>query len=375
MSAKACLISCSDHYNHRLKLWDNGLRKLQYSTRYVTSNFDHTAKTHYLCQVPDCVQIPVMAYRKNLSVQRILSHYQFAKRVYSYLEAEKPDVIVALLPPNFLAKYLAHYKCKHPNVRLIFDIFDLWPETFPAGKAKTLLYPVFRIWAGLRDRILPAADYVTTECDLFRELLQLSQRSRTVYLGAESVPVAPAPSLPQDALSLCYLGAINNIIDIPGICSLIRDAAQYRPVLLHIIGKGERQQELIDSAKASGAQVIFHGAVYDTAEKQRIMDSCHFGLNILKRTVCIGLTMKSVDYFRHGLPIINTIPADTERLLQAHDIGITMGPDCAKQVCSIDNATNLAMRQRVLAVFEANFSESVIQSAIDGILTEVVRCV
>ena len=375
MSAKACLISCSDHYNHRLKLWDNGLRKLQYSTRYVTSNFDHTAKTHYLCQVPDCVQIPVMAYRKNLSVQRILSHYQFAKRVYSYLEAEKPDVIVALLPPNFLAKFLAHYKRKHPNVRLIFDIFDLWPETFPAGKAKTLLYPVFRIWAGLRDRNLPAADFVTTECDLFRQLLQLSQRSRTVYLGAESVPVAPAPSLPQDSLSLCYLGAINNIIDIPGICSLIRDAAQYRPVLLHIIGKGERQQELIDAASSAGAQVIFHGAIYDAAEKQRIMDSCHFGLNILKRSVCIGLTMKSVDYFRHGLPIINTIPADTERILQTHGIGFTLGPDCAKLVCSIDNDTNLAMRQRVLAVFEANFSESVIQSAIDGILTEVVRCV
>jgi hypothetical protein len=324
------------------------------------------------------VQLSARPYQKNLSVSRILNHREFARDVFRYIEGllQQPEVLVVQLPPNFLAHYAAKYKKRHPNVKLIFEIFDLWPETFPGGKVKRLLAPAFAVWAAIRDRNLGAADYVVTECEMFRQKLGLSERSKAIWLCAEPLTIEkPQPQLRADALELCYLGAINNVISIPDICGLLRELTPHRKVMLHIIGKGERQQELIDAASSDGAQVIFHCAIYDAAEKQRIMDSCHFGLNILKRSVCIGLTMKSVDYFRHGLPIISTIPADTERILQTHGIGFTLGPDCAKQVCSIGNATNLAMRQRVLAVFEANFSESVIQSAIDGILTEVVRCV
>lgn len=374
MSGKACLISCSDHYDHRLRAWDRGLRQLDYSTQYLTSDFDHATKVPFVSTVPGCVQIHVTPYQKNLSIQRILSHYQFAQRVVAYLETEQPDVIVALLPPNFLAQSLARYKRKHPNVRLIFDIFDLWPETFPSGKSKWLLSPVFKVWAYLRNSSLPAADFVSTECDMFRDILHLGANSRAVYFAAEPTPVASLPDLPEDHLSLCYLGSINNIIDIPRICDLIRSASRMRSVRLHIIGKGERQQEFIDAATAAGADVIFHDAIYDAAEKQRIMDQCHFGLNILKPSVCIGLTMKSVDYFRHGLPIINSIPADTQQLVLQYGIGIPYDDDCAARICSISLEENLAMRHHAKLVFEEKFTEHVIQHTVDCILNEVVRC-
>lgn len=373
MSGKACIVSCSDHYGHRLHLWDKQLQALGYSTRYITSDFDHTTKERFSCKVPGCVQIPVLPYRKNLSVQRILSHRQFAKRTAAYLEKERPDVIVALLPPNFLCKYLAGYKRKHPNVKLVFDIFDLWPETFPSGRAKQILAPAFRIWAALRDRNLPVADFVTTECDLFRNMLQLDHNSKTVPLCAKPSPVPSSPVLPGDTLSFCYLGAINNIIDIPRICALLQAAAQLRPVRLHIIGKGERQQELIDGAKAAGAEVIFHGAVYDAAEKQRIMDGCHFGINILKESVCIGLTMKSVDYLRHGLPILNSIPADTARLVAEDGIGIQLTPDCADTICAMTEQAHLAMRSRVQTVFDREFSEQAALQTLHNILVAVLR--
>lgn len=374
MRGKACLISCSDHYDHRLRAWDRGLRQLHYSTKYLTSDFDHATKLPFVCTVPGCVQIHVTPYQKNLSIRRILSHYQFAQRVAAYLETEQPDVIVALLPPNFLAQSLARYKRKHPKVRLIFDIFDLWPETFPSGKSKWLLSPVFKVWAYLRNSSLPAADFVSTECDMFRDILHLGANSRAVYFAAEPTPVASLPDLPEDHLSLCYLGSINNIIDIPRICDLIRSASRLRSVRLHIIGKGERQQEFIDAATAAGAEVIFHDAIYDAAEKQRIMDQCHFGLNILKPSVCIGLTMKSVDYFRHGLPIINSIPADTQQLVLQYGIGIPYDGDCAARICSISLEENLAMRHQAKLVFEEKFTEHVIQHTVDCILNEVVRC-
>lgn len=164
---RAVLLSCSDHYNHRLYVIDGYLRSLGYETVYYTSDFDHTSKKVFRCTVPGCRQIHVRPYQKNLSLSRILSHRDFARLVFRELEQDPPDVVVAQLPPNYLAHYAARFKARHPETRLIFEIFDMWPETFPSGSMKRLLALPFSVWAGLRDKNLSAADRVIPECRLF----------------------------------------------------------------------------------------------------------------------------------------------------------------------------------------------------------------
>ena len=370
------LISCSDHYDHRLHVADSYLRSCGYDTTYITSNFDHTSKEVFTCRVEGCVQLPARPYRKNLSLDRILSHREFARDVFRYLEKlpQQPAVLVVQLPPNFLAYYAAKYKKRHPQVKLIFDVFDLWPETFPSGKSKKLLAPAFQVWAAIRDRNLGAADFVVTECEMFRQKLGLAEKSRTVWLCAEQLTLEkPQPQLRIDALELCYLGAINNIISIPKICGLIRELSAQKPVVLHIIGKGERQQEFVDEAKAAGAEVIFHGAVYDEAQKLEIMNRCHFGLNIMKESVCVGLTMKSVDYFRFGLPIINNIPADTEELVREKGIGVQLEEGCAEKLLALTCEDWLSMRSRVDTVFQASFEKSQILQKYGDILDAALQ--
>lgn len=364
MSQKtAYLISCSDHYGHRLHVADSCLKACGYDTTYITSDFDHTAKTVFTCKVPGCVQLHARPYQKNLSLDRILNHREFARDVFRYLEKlpQQPDVVVALVPPNFLAHYGAKYKKRHPNVKLVFDIFDLWPETFPGGKVKKLLAPAFAVWAAIRDRNLGTADYVVTECEMFRQKLKLSERSKAIWLCQEPLNIQKeAPRLAEDKLVLCYLGAINNVISIPDICGLLRELAARKKVVLHIIGKGERQQEFVEEATAAGAEVIFHGPIYDEAEKLAIMNQCHFGLNIMKASVCVGLTMKSVDYFRFGLPIINNIPADTQQLVGEQGIGVQLEPGCAEKLLAMTNEECGQMRARVESVFDGCFAENVV---------------
>lgn len=130
---RAVLLSCSDHYNHRLYVIDGYLRSLGYETVYYTSDFDHTSKKVFRCTVPGCRQIHVRPYQKNLSLSRILSHRDFAHLVFQELEQDPPDVVVAQLPPNYLAHYAARFKARYPETRLIFEIFDMWPETFPTS--------------------------------------------------------------------------------------------------------------------------------------------------------------------------------------------------------------------------------------------------
>lgn len=104
---------------------------------------------------------------------------------------------------------------------------------------------------------------------------------------------------------------------------------------VHIIGEGERREELVQAIRDAGAQAEFHGAIYDEAEKHRILTRCRFGLNLMRDSVCIGLTMKSVDYWKHDLPVINNIPADSARLVEAERIGLNLAPDTAKRIAAM----------------------------------------
>ncbi|MBP3304989.1 MAG: glycosyltransferase [Oscillospiraceae bacterium] len=373
----AYLISCSDHYKHRLFAVDAYLRGRGYETTYLTSDFDHTTKKVFRCEVNGCIQLPSRPYRKNLSAARILSHRAFARDAFQYLEKlpRQPDAVVALLPPNFLAHYAKKYKKRHPQVKLVFDIFDMWPETFPSGNMKKLLRPAFAVWAWVRDHSLDAADFITTECELFRRLLKLDPgKSATVYLCADPLNIPKAPvRLREDRIEFCYLGSINNVVSIPDICAFIAKLTAEKPVVLHIVGIGERQQEFIDSAKAAGAEVVFYGAVFDDAKKQEIISRCHFGLNIMKSSVCVGLTMKSVEYFRHGLPIINNIPADTAELVAQKGVGLQLGEDCVQRLLKISNHDCLKMRENVNAAFKSFFETSVTARQYDALLTPLLE--
>ena len=360
---KAVCISCTHHYRERLVSPEAVLREMGYECTYITSDFSHNAKQHYKVEdLPHCIQIPTKPYQKNISPQRIISHIRFARDAFAKVAQIRPDIVYVEVPPNSLCRAAARYKRKYPEAKLVLDVFDMWPETFPNSRAKKLLAPVFKVWAALRDRNLGAADFVVTECEMFRQKLRLKKEtSQTVWLCADAFNAETSqPQLCEDALELCYLGAINNIINIPAICDLIRELTATKPVVLHIIGKGERQEEFVAEAEKAGAKVIFYGAVYDEVKKAEIMNRCHFGLNIMKSSVCIGLTMKSVDYFRFGLPIINNIPGDTKQLVQEKGIGVQLEADCARKLLSLTKEDCLAMRQLVNDVFRTKFEKNVI---------------
>ena len=360
----AYLISCSDHYNHRFLITSEQLKKLGYHTVYITSDFDHTSKAPFVCQIPGCVQLHALPYKKNLSVERIMSHFCFARGLFQYLEnlPEEPGVIIALLPPNFLAHFLVKYKAHHPSVKVIFDIFDLWPETFPSSKWKKLLTPAFRVWAWLRDKSIPKADSIITECEFFRRCLGLGKdKSSTIYLSQDPLDMCPEVCLRNDKLDLCYLGAINNVIGISEVCDLLQKLTKVKPVTVHVIGAGERQEEFVESIKAAGAQAVNYGVVYDQNIKQEIINCCHFGLNMINTSACIGLTMKSVDYLRNGLPIISNVPGDTSELIAAYQAGIQFGEDCVDKIVGMTVSDNLQMRNNAARLFEEKFSNTVVR--------------
>lgn len=69
----------------------------------------------------------------------------------------------------------------------------------------------------------------------------------------------------------------------------------------------------------AGGTPVDYDAIYDDDRKREILHDRHFGLNIYKEDVKIGLTMKSVDYIQFGLPLLNSISGDTKALIRRYD--------------------------------------------------------
>lgn len=362
------IVNCFETFDHRVELLRRYFSKRGMRVHVITSDWEHFHKRVRR----DCPRgyelIHVRPYNKNLSVDRLISHHYFAEEVTKRLEEIKPKVIWSFVPPNSLAKSTALYKQQHPGVKLVMDLLDMWPETMPIFGFKTL--PPFSIWRDLRNEYVGYADAVVTECNLFQKPLEgkcSPEKMHTLYLARDWTDASGTLELPEDRIALCYLGSINNIIDIECIEKIIRTIDA--PVDLHIIGDGEKRRALIDTAKVAGAKVIFHGKIYDRTRKQEIMDQCHAGLNIMKKSVFVGLTMKSMDYFECGIPIINNIKGDTWQFVDEYGIGINISH---KVKISADQIRQLQKhRDQVYKFGKAWFDVEVFNEKLDRITSEL----
>ena len=324
-----CIITAFDTNEPRAELLKKSFLEGGHSVIVLTSDWKHIEKIKRVEAKEGFRLFHALPYYKNLSVRRILSHINLSGKIFDYVDRHHSeiDLLWVIFPPNSFVKDAAKIKEKYPEIKLVFDANDCWPEAMPSEKVKNL-WPL-TAWQKLRDNHINAADMVITECRLFEDTLTPfldGTPSKTIYLARDiERPVLPQ-ALPEDRINLCYLGSINNIIDIPRIREIIENITRYKPVTLHIIGRGENLDELVVSAKEGGASVLYHGPIYDPAEKKQILDQCHYGLNIMKDSVVVGLTMKSLDYFAAGLPILNTIKADTWDFTEKEKIGFNIQP-------------------------------------------------
>lgn len=321
---RGIIVNCFDTYHERVSQVKRSLEENGYEVEVYTSDFKHIEKTQNTEQKEGYRMFHAEPYYKNISVARMRSHAQLGKDIFMAISKEinTVDLLWVLVPPNSFAKEAVEIKKKAPACKLVFDLIDLWPETMPLAKLK--MTPPYKYWAKMRNQALQYADYIVCECHLYEQKLGRFLEAcphQAIYLARDVQAQIPKKHLNNDCYSLLYLGSMNNIIDIDTIGYIIRTLAQKKYVHMHLIGSGENKETLLATCKQAGAIVHDHGKVYDSIEKMKIMSRCHYGLNIMKKSVCVGLTMKSMDYMQAGLPMINNIKGDTWDLINKYQIG------------------------------------------------------
>jgi len=365
---KTIVATCFESNEERLSAVSEMCQKKGFETKAFTSDFSHMRKAKRT-SVPDrFIALATRPYKKNLSIERILSHRHFAKDLFARIEEEKPDLIWLMAPANSLIYEARRYKENHPDTKIIIDIIDMWPESLPY-KINKNVFPL-NIWRNVRSRNLNCADLLVSECDLYQNILKKEYRGKieTLRWAREGKAVRNDVNASDDVVSLCYLGSINNIIDTERIASVISGIDM--PVVLHVIGEGENTGRFLDTLKTV-CEVIYHGAIRDEDRKCKIFDLCHAGINIYKEGLYIGLTVKCIDYFQHGLPIINNIKGDTWDLVEKYSAGINVRKDTI-----IDGRKLIAMKKNngnVLDLFDENLTKDIFYERCSEIIDEVIK--
>lgn len=324
--ADVVVLSGTNHYEERNKQVIEEYKKQNKSVLYLTSDFHHINKKQYVFDMEGCKQVHVMPYYKNISVSRLLSHGEFSFKAYFYLKQHRPDIVYTEIPNNSLAMSTAWYKKKY-GCHLIFDIFDMWPEALPVKTGNPVIKFALSVWGAFRNKNLKYADKIYTECDYYQEILGkegYTMPMETKHLCQDNGDLEIKTTWYDDQIHICYVGSINNIIDEPFMIDFLERLNQKRKVYFHLIGQGESKERIKTELAKRMVSVIDYGSIYDKQELQKIFNQCSFAINFLVPDVAIGITMKSVTYFRGGMPILNTVDGDTRKFVEEKHVGINV---------------------------------------------------
>lgn len=359
---KAFLIHFDGYYDTRLKHVEEKLIEEGLEVELLFSNFNHFTKSTKNYSNKNVRAINVPSYKKNISIRRIISYLSFAKQVQKIINEEVPELIYAIIPPNTLAYRLSKFKEKNKNVKLIFDIFDLYPEQMP--RLSNSFFS--NIWRKLRNNNLMKSDYVILECNYYKKVLEEyldSENNSVLYLNRSKLETPYEFEWSETQVSIAYLGSINHHIDINKTINLLKNINIKKDVVLHIIGDGERAEYFNKRASEEGIKVIFYGKIFDDEKKKSILQKCQYGLNIYREGLGIGLTMKSIEYYQIGLPIINSGIYDSGAISVEHNSGFNIFEndveDIANKIVNIDLEGWNALHSNTKNVFESYFSNEI----------------
>lgn len=365
---KVVIATCFESNEERLSFVLDACKSRKYKTKVFTTDFSHIKKQKREIVPNEYETIETKPYNRNLSIKRMVSHKQFAKELFKKIEYEVPDLIWLMAPANSLIAEAKKYKKKYPATKLIIDIIDMWPESLPLSISKKI-FP-FNLWRNIRKNNINCADALVTECDFYHEILndEYDKDITTIHWCRDTKNYNLKSQLPKDRLSLCYIGSINNIIGTQLVSNIIDKCDM--PIILHVIGEGENRYNFVN-INSRVCEVIYHGAIRNEKEKAKIFSNCHAGLNIYKNNLYIGLTVKSIDYFEHGLPVINNIKGDTWSMINKYNVGINIDSST-----TLNGESIISLRKsnkNIIKLFNENFTKEVFINKCLNVIDEVIK--
>lgn len=328
----------------------------KHSVEIVTSDFNHGEKTHFK-ETPKnplykITMLKERGYKKNISLTRFYSHYNWGKEVAKYLKSRnKPDVIYCAVP-TLMASYKAAKYCQKNRIKFIVDIQDLWPEAFQmAFNIPVVSKIAFSPFRWLANAIYCRADEICAVSNTYvKRALQANKKRKKgypVFLGTE-LSSFDRNSKEDIELKkgegeswLAYCGTLGNSYDLTCVFDAIDLVSQKgitAPRFI-VMGDGPRREEFEEYADKKNINVCFTGKLaYD--KMCALLCKCDITVNPIVRGSAANIINKHADYAASGLPVLNTQESQEYReLVEKYNMGFN---------CKNNNAEDLAEKMLLL---------------------------
>ena len=260
------------------------------------------------------VLVPTPGYPRNICLRRVWSHRAFASRWLAMAEADAaPDLIVGSLPPLALGAAVLRYVRGHAGVRFVADVQDAWPETFEQVVPRWTLAPLWRV-AG---RIYRGADAVSGVAERYVELARAYGATAPMAVfplgielrtGDRRAPKARGAG--DGTIRLVYAGNMGKSYDLATLVGFVKGDGG---VSLDLAGTGPDEARLRALA-GDCPRIRFHGYLGE-AELRDFLSDGDAGVIPMFDASCVGVPGKLADDLAAGLPVLNALHGETERLL------------------------------------------------------------
>lgn len=329
---------------------------------YWTSDFSHATKGKRKVKGSDegeergfeLRMVPTRAYGKNVCLERIRSHREYARTWGRMAEAAvrggqtvRPDVIIVSAPPVSTGD-VAIRLARQWGAKLVVDVQDAWPETFCRLLPQGFGWLGGLLFFGMRRavrRLYRAADLVTGVCDRYEGLVKGygAKEYYRAYLGIERTVDAERRLQGEGAsdaaaarmgLHLVYVGNLGASYDLKTVVAGVRQLRKELGdgVSLDVAGFG--------GAVEAEEGIRFHGMLGREA-LGRLLSACDIGVIPMRADSFVGIPNKLGEYAAAGLRIVSSLTGETEDLLARYGCGATYRwGDVASFVSSVRAARN-----------------------------------
>jgi len=330
--------------NNRFNYLAGLLNEGGFDVELVTSDYSHIKKQkrdksdtlHLRYKVTYIKEPP---YKKNISLNRFLSHYVFGKNLGKYLQNRKtPDAVYCAVPSLDAAGTALKY-CRSHNysIPLIIDVQDLWPEAFSLVADTALLSPVFYLMRQYVDRVYKAADGIIAVSETYAErALSVNRKcidakrkcidakrkhmnakrkhmnAKCVYLGTELASfdqfvIQNRPDKPKNEIWVAYAGTLGHSYDLAAVIdalAIIKSRGRGN-IKFFVMGDGPLKHKFLGLADDKGINAVFTGNLsYD--KLAGMLGACDIAVNPISRGAAQSIINKHADYAAAGLPVLST---------------------------------------------------------------------
>ena len=323
----------------RYWLMARAFAQADHQVTYWTSDFSHAHKAPRQFKEPVAPDgfrltlVPTKPYPANICLRRVWSHHALARawRQMAEASAERPDVVIASLPPLSLAATALAFSRK-VGARFVVDIQDAWPETFYRVAPAWLFAPL----RATARRIYRAADAVTAVAARYLDLAKsygATSPFHLCHLGIDigergkansekcacpsPFPYPPSPfTFHLSPFTLLYLGAMGKSYDLETVIDAVKEMEDTE---LDLAGTGPKEAALRARA-ADCPRIRFHGYLEDAA-LQTLLAHADAGVIPMFPDSCVGVPNKLADYAAAGLRVVNALPGETADIVSRFAAG------------------------------------------------------